>query len=80
VRRWPVQFSIRIVDEDGEPRSGVKVTIHWAWTWSAEYTDDDGWAEFDVDGSPATGTVYAGGDELGEIAAEDGETFSFTLA
>ncbi len=74
-----MEFSVRIVDEDGNPRSGVKVLINWPWTWSAEYTNDDGWAEFDVDGGPATGKVSAGGDELGEIVPEDGETFSFTV-
>jgi hypothetical protein len=75
-----VQFSIRILEADGTPRRGEKVLINWSWSWSAEYTDDDGWAEFDVDGSPASGTVSAGGEELGKIDADDGETFSFTLS
>jgi len=76
-----MEFSIRIVDTDGNPRSGVRVLINWSWTTSDEYTDEDGWAEFDAgDGtSPSTGSLSADGEDLGKVVFEDGETYSFTV-
>ena len=43
--------SVRIVDEDGEPVIGYKVSIVFG-LWhghDSEYTDDDGWATFSYD-------------------------------
>jgi chitodextrinase len=75
-----MEFSIRIVDADGNPRSGVRVH-NWNWTTFDEYTDEDGWAEIDAgDGtSPCSGSLSADGEDLGKVVFEDGETYSFTV-
>ncbi len=46
------EASIRVVDEDGQPRRGAKVTISFSGiigTIGSEYTDEDGWANFEYE-------------------------------
>jgi len=74
-----MEYSVRIVDEDGHGVSGKKVTVHYPWTWSEDYTDEDGWVTFEKSGGGVTVQVYAGGALLGEVHAEDGDTFSFNV-
>lgn len=78
--------SVRIVDDEGNPKSGVDVTLFFFGLLAghlSEYTDDDGWAEFelDTDFSPQNIERLA---VNGEFVAEpgnvsDGETMSFTI-
>jgi len=76
-----INFSIRVVDEDGEGISGASVAVHYDWTHDHGYTDEGGWVEFEKDvmmGDGVSVTVYVDGEEEGKVWAEDGDTFSFT--
>jgi len=85
--------SIRVVDEDGEPRPGVKVTISFSdpgilgtliGTIDSEYTDSDGWAEFEYDSitqsEMSVDTIWVDGEEVDSGGVlENGETRSYTV-
>lgn len=75
-----ITYSIRVVDEDGDPVEGIEVAVHYAWTHSKERTDEDGWAQFEVDvtGNGIRATVYVDGENMGEPWLEDGDTLSYT--
>lgn len=76
--------SIRIVDSDGDPRSGVEVTLFFSgFTHLSEYTDDSGWAEFEIDAdvhsNQVVTSIHAGGEEVGgSMMIDDGDTLSFS--
>ena len=83
------KFSIRVVGEDGDGVEGVKVSYqcgHISGVGS-EYTDDDGWAEFEIipetlgNGVIPIRKIWVNGEEVSDdvIYPEDGDTFSFTL-
>jgi hypothetical protein len=82
-----ITFSIRIVNEDGEGISGVRVYVLYRLTEDTEYTDDDGWAHFTKVGFDASlmqsahlGEVKANGKTLDEdVSVDNGETLSYTL-
>lgn len=77
-----ISFSIRVVDEDGNPVEGARVFVAYEWTHDEDYTDDDGWVEFEKETmlSPTvSATIYVNGEEVGQVQIEDGDTFSFTL-
>ena len=77
-----IGFAIRVVDDEGEGVEGVKVTVNYSMTIDHEYTDEDGWAEFEKDQfmhSVAIGEVIIDGVSYGEYRLEDGETYSFTI-
>ena len=80
-------WAVRVVDEDGQGVSGVNVSYqcgHLSGVGS-EYTDDDGWAEFELveaflGGGPiAVHKIWVDGVEVsGDLFyPEDGDTFSF---
>jgi hypothetical protein len=79
--------AIKIVDDDGDAVEGARVLIiGWGFTGGtiSEYTDDDGWAEFELDpwnkDSFHAASISVDGDEVcGEISIDDGETLSFTV-
>jgi hypothetical protein len=77
-----INFSIRVVDEEGEGIEGVKVCVNYSMTIDFETTDEDGWAEFEKDqfvNTVATGEVIINGRNYGEYSFEDGDTESFTI-
>jgi hypothetical protein len=73
-------FSVRVVDSDGDPRSGVRVYVNYGLMngGATEYTDDDGWAVFEPSGDYSSAEIYVDGDCMGDYGIEDGETFSFS--
>lgn len=82
-------FSVKIVDEDGEPKSGVEVSVSYMGILSGfedKYTDEDGWVTFHK-GDNVLGGRDVGVDKLyvnGELVKddfypEDGDTMSFTI-
>lgn len=71
-----MSYSIRVVDDDGRPRSGIGVQVFYGLTHSGTtYTDDDGWVEFDDD--PTFGEIYIDGESQGEHTLKG--TLSFTV-
>lgn len=75
-----IGFSIRVVDSDGQPRKSARVgarSINILGGAKSEYTDDDGWANFDWP-LPETVIISVDGDDQGEHPLDDGDTLSFT--
>lgn len=81
-------FSIRVVDEDGTGISGAKVSYQCGSMSGigTEYTDDDGWATFDIihgvlGGRIPIEKIWVNSEEVSDNVTypEDGDTFSFTL-
>jgi hypothetical protein len=75
-------FSVRVVNVDGEPVSGIKVYANFGIMHGGitERTDDDGWASFEASGDYCSVELFVDGDNEGDHSLEDGETYSFTLA
>jgi hypothetical protein len=76
-----IEFSIRVVDDDGEGVADVEVSIHYSLDDEQDTTDEDGWVTFDQSHEfqdVVYAKVYVDGVFMGEIAAEDGDTFSYT--
>lgn len=73
-------FSIRVVDEDGDPLSSVSVAVSYGSLGGVgtEYTDDDGWTEWETL-DHVSFTVYIDSNEEGTYGFEDVDTRSFTL-
>lgn len=73
-------FSVRVVYDDGDGASGIKVFVSFGLLGghSEEYTDSDGWAEFDNYGNES-GSIYIDGSEIGEYDLSDGSSYSFTI-
>lgn len=77
-----INFSIRVVDDEGEGVEGIKVFINYGMTHHQDTTDEDGWVEFDkpqILHSVATGEVYIDGVSQGDYSFENGDTYSFTI-
>lgn len=77
-----INYSVRIVDEDGNGVSGKRVSVHYQMTHDSDYTDGDGWVEFTKDNliNPIeSAEVYVDGDPQRSISIRDGDTFSFTI-
>jgi hypothetical protein len=77
----PIQFNVYVVDEDGNPVVGKRVTVHWS-IWRGhleEFTDDSGHAWFDSPGEAGTGTIYVNGENQGEHWIEDGDGFTVEI-
>lgn len=77
-----INFSIRVIDDEGEGVKGVEVYVDYSMTIDHQTTDDNGWAEFEKDQflhSVATGKVFINGVSYGEYSFEDGDTYSFTV-
>ena len=87
------EASIRMVDDDGQPRRGAKVTVSFSGpgilgamigTIASEYTDSDGWAHFEyenIDGGEMAGdTIWVDGEEVESGAGlENGETRTYSV-
>ncbi len=78
-------FSIRVVDEDGDPKSGVTVSIfHHGFMGGTQkgYTDDDGWVSSErYHHAPTITEVYVDGDLVAsDISPDEGETYSYTVS
>lgn len=77
------RFSIRVLDDNGNPREGVGVVVDFGHLigHAQEYTDEGGWAEFEVSDSISTssGEIYVNHESEGEYGLNDGDSFSFTL-
>lgn len=80
-------FSIRVVDDDGDPVSGIEVTCSYGVVSGlhTERTDEDGWATFPIVenafgfGNTPVSHVFIDHEEVhGELNPDDGETYSFT--
>lgn len=78
--------SIRVVDEDGDPCSGRKVTIDFGyWTGiDSEYTDNDGWAEFEYESidkdSLSVKNIWIDSEEVdSDSSLDNGETRSYSI-
>jgi hypothetical protein len=81
-REKEMAFSIRVVDSDGEPRKSARVGVRRITLLGgakSQYTDEDGWAEFDWPDLPATFIISVNGVDAGEYALDDGDTESFTV-
>jgi uncharacterized GH25 family protein len=77
-----ISFSIRVVDEDGNPVENARVTVIYSFTQQEDYTDEDGWVEFQRDTmfqTAISATIYVDGEEVGQELIEDGDTFSYTI-
>lgn len=76
-----MSFSVRVVNEDGRPRRGIRVYVDFGFAngGRTEYTDDSGWATFEPSGDYVSAEIFVDGDSQGEHGITDGETFSFTL-
>ena len=77
--------SIRVVDEDGDPVHGARVTIDHGWLTGidSKYTDVEGWAEFSYESIEKSElwvtTIWIEGDEVaGGFYMSDGDTRSYT--
>lgn len=86
VQRMSWSCSVRVVDDDGDGREGVKVTLMGSGLLGGhltEYTDSDGWAEFEMDSDRdewIVENIYVDGDEVcGSMSIDDGDTMSFTI-
>jgi len=75
-----INYSIRIVNENGDGISHEEVSVLSTLTNDSDFTDGDGWVTFEnssmFDGIRIK--VYFKGELLGEEWIEDGDTFSFT--
>lgn len=73
-------FSIRVVDEDGRPRSGVTIMVAYGSFGGVgtEYTDDDGWTQWELLDHYSF-KVYIEDNEGVDCTFEDGDTCSFTI-
>ena len=86
--RNTVNFSVRIIDEEGSPKNGVVVYVTYSYITESETTDDDGWAYFSkvcfsksMSGGVGAKEIGVGDTVLKENAfLEDGDSFSFTVA
>lgn len=79
--------SVRVIDEDGDEVSGARVSLVEGGLIGGhliEYTDSNGWAEFEIDSTDRSDFIFESinvdGDEVsGSLAIDDGETLSFTI-
>ncbi|MFA6806801.1 MAG: hypothetical protein WCR29_05215 [Bacteroidales bacterium] len=73
-------FSIRVVYDDGTPAQNINVFVSYSGLGGhdEEYTDSDGWTEFDNYGNDY-GAIYVDGDKIGEYDLSDDSSYSFTI-
>jgi hypothetical protein len=78
--------SIRVVDDNDRGRSGVKVTLMGSLLggYLTEYTNGDGWAEFEISGSDQYEIIWENiyvdsRDVSGSVAIRNGATLSFNI-
>ncbi|MCF8184561.1 MAG: hypothetical protein K9J43_06255, partial [Polynucleobacter sp.] len=80
-----ISFGIRVVDEDGNGVEGAKVFVAYPWTHDEDYTDEDGWVQFERERTMHGGVnvdIYVNGDQVAEkMWIDEGEyvTYSYTI-
>lgn len=75
-------FSIRVVNSDGNPKSGIRVTVDYGLFsgQDTKYTASNGWVSFNnLDGDLTHGEVYIDGVSQGTVRTHSGDSHSFTL-
>lgn len=74
-------FSVRVVNSNGNPMRSIRVYADFGILSGGitEYTDDNGWAEFNASGNYVSVELFVDGNSYGDYGVSDGETFSFTL-
>jgi hypothetical protein len=86
-----IDFSIRIVNKDGEGIRGISVNVSYYISTDSQNTDEDGWAHFShftvaeklVLGGTEVSEVTVG--KRGRVVAEDlwiknGDSFTYTVS
>jgi hypothetical protein len=77
------QFSIQVLNYDGDPCGGVKVAVSGQGSYfQQEYTDSNGWANFEYEylfDYNMDISVDINGDFVGDLSFSDGGTASFTI-
>ena len=80
-----MEFSVRVVDEDDNPREDVEVTVFdhrhfWSTSSLTETTDSDGVAHFDCDWQfgawDGSVKIFAGNQDGEEYTVNDGYQFT----
>lgn len=76
-----MNFSVRIVDEDGNGVEDKLVTASFGVTHGQkeDFTDEEGWAQFETFGDYTSAKIYVDGECLGECDLEYDDTCSFTI-
>ena len=75
-------FSIKVTDSSGYPKSGVKVSVFFGIMYGNDkaYTNSDGWVTFtNLDGNVTSANVYVNGEDKGNIRTYSNDTHSFTI-
>lgn len=73
-------FSVRVVDDEGEPRRGVGVMIYYhVLHQDKARTDSDGWVQFH-NPKNESGHIWVDGQEMGNHSLADGKTYSFCVS
>lgn len=78
---------IRVVDDDGDGIEGASVSMHFfglVGGYLAEYTDEDGWAFFEIESTHSSEmiieTIYVNGNEVdSDLTIRDGESLSYSI-
>lgn len=73
-------FSVRVIYDDGEPASDIKVFVDFGTFGghSQGYTDDEGWVEFENHGN-RNASFIIDNEEYEDYDVSDGESYSFTI-
>jgi hypothetical protein len=79
--------SIRVMTTDDQPKHGARVSLHFSGiigTHTSEYTDSDGWANFDIPEVDkyrmSIDTIYVDGEEVdSDLGLDTGDTMSYTV-
>jgi hypothetical protein len=78
-----VQFNVQVLDDDGDPVVGKKVTVIFTSFfrgWLEEFTDDDGQAEFDYDSvEPGKANIYVDDVKYGPYQLDDGDEYTVEI-
>ena len=74
------QYSVKVVNNGGEPAGDVGVMIDYGplQGYDEKRTDSDGWVEFHNHGEKP-GTIWVHGHDKGSHSLKDGRTYSFTI-
>lgn len=81
-----ISFAVKLEDSDERPRSGERVEARFTYqlqpaTWSTEYTDGEGRAEFGEDhpGMPVEVTLYVQGEAHGPYDLDESDEFTIGI-
>jgi hypothetical protein len=78
-----IRFSVRVVDQAGNPLEGADVAIQYPWAFEHGWSDKDGWVRFEKTtafGDTVNATIYIEG-VLRDSGSwiEDGTTLVYTI-